>query len=148
MNEYEQMMKFQIGIEMGLLSVEELKSFLSDALRQKDVPYIYTDVFLSLPKGEDTVTEAIFYNLHSNFSVDRSPGNTVQRLLIGEIKRKYKSCEIDLDRCVALLHKLTEYSECGWELLSVEEYYELFKSGFQGEQEFMQKLDKIFAMAE
>ena len=43
---YEQMAKFEIGLDMGLLTLEELRAFLDAALREKDVPYIYTAVFL------------------------------------------------------------------------------------------------------
>lgn len=147
MTGYEQMMKYQIGIEMGLLNMNDLNDFLSAALRENDVPYIYTDVFLSLPKGEEAVTEAIFYNLRDNFSVDRSAGNMVQRLLIGEIRRKYESGAISLDECIQFLRKLTDYSDCSWELISIEEYYELYKSGFQNKEDFEKNLSAIFSLA-
>ena len=48
MTAYEQMVKFEIGLEMGLVTLENLRFFLDQALRQADVPYIYTDVFLTL----------------------------------------------------------------------------------------------------
>lgn len=139
------MMKFEIGLEIGLLSMEELRAFLSERLRDSDVPYIYTAVFLTLDKGIEAVTETIFYNLQGNYIMDRAAGNTVQRLLIGVIRDKWQSGVIDKEQCVHFLHRLTDYSECGWELLAIEEYYRLNQSGYSSDEEFGQMLDKILA---
>lgn len=145
MTPYEQMLKFEIGLEIGLLNLDELGEFLSKNLRGLDVPYIYTDVFLSLSKGQDAVISTIFYNLQGKYTFDRSAGNNVQRLLIGVIHRKFESGEIDLDKCVDFLHALTNYSECGWDLLSIDEYYRLTKSGYHNADEFNDMLKNIFA---
>lgn len=145
MTPYEQMIKFEIGMEIGLLTIDELREFLSQNLRGFDVPYIYTDVFLSLPKGQEAVIETIFYNLHDKYTVDRSSGNNVQRMLIGVIHRKFESGEINLEQCVDFLHALTNYSECGWDLLSIDEYYRLTQSGYHSADEFNDILDKIFS---
>lgn len=134
-------------MEIGLLTMLDLTDFLSDRLKEQDVPYIYTDVFLSLTKGYDSVIDAIFYNLRGNYSVDRSPYNNVQCLLIGEIQRKYKRGDIDTAQCVSYLHMLTNHSECSWELLSLDEYYRLVQSGFHSPEEFDTMLNKIFSHA-
>ena len=147
MTPYEQMAKFETGMEMGLLTVDELRDFLTEALRGNDVPYIYTDVYLSLNKGYETVIETIFYNLHGKYSVDKTPGNHVQRMLIGVIKNKFDSGKINMDECIHYLHELTNYSECSWDLLSIDEYYRLTKSGYHSEDEFKSILDKIFSQA-
>lgn len=147
MTPYEQMLKFEIGMEMGLFTISDLNEFLSARLKEQDVPYIYTDVFLSLPKGYDAVIEAIFYNLRGNYIVDRNPYNTVQRMLIGEIQHKYQSGAIDISECVSYLHMLTNHSECSWELLSIDEYYRLTHSGFHSPEEFDSILNQIFSHA-
>ena len=147
MTPYEQMLKFEIGMEMGLLTMSDLNEFLSERLKEQDVPYIYTDVFLSLPKGYDAVIEAIFYNLRGNYTVDRNPYNNVQCMLIGDIQRKYQSGVIDISECVDYLHMLTNHSECSWELLSIDEYYRLTKSGFHSAEEFDSMLNQIFSHA-
>ena len=141
------MVKFEIGLDMGLLTLDELRDFVSAALREKDVPYIYTDVFLSLDKGKDEITNVIFYNLQGNYTADRSAGNTVQRALIGVIRDKYRSGEIDKERCVGFLHRLTEYADGDWNLLSIDEYYKLNRSGYCSDEDFEARLGNIFAMA-
>ncbi len=145
MTAYEQMMKYEIGLEIGLLSMEELRAFLSERLRDSDVPYIYTAVFLTLDKGVEAVTETIFYNLQGHYIMDRAAGNTVQRLLIGVIRDKWQSGVIDKEQCVYFLHRLTDYSESGWELLAIEEYYRLNQSGYSSDEEFGQMLDKVLS---
>lgn len=147
MTAYEQMVKFEIGLDMGLLTLDELRDFVNAALREKEVPYIYTDVFLSLDKGKDEITNVIFYNLQGNYTADRSAGNTVQRALIGVIRDKYRSGEIDKERCVGFLHRLTEYADGDWNLLSIDEYYKLNRSGYCSDEDFEARLGNIFAMA-
>ena len=141
------MVKFEIGLDMGLLTLDELRDFVNAALREKEVPYIYTDVFLSLDKGKDEITNVIFYNLQGNYTADRSAGNTVQRALIGVIRDKYRSGEIDKERCVGFLHRLTEYADGDWNLLSIDEYYKLNRSGYCSDEDFEARLGNIFAMA-
>ena len=148
MTAYEQMAKFEIGLDMGLLTLDELRDFLNAALGEKDVPYIYTDVFLSLDKGQEEVTNIIFYNLQGNYIADRREGNAVQRALIGIIRDKYNSGAIDKGQCVEFLHRLTDYAEGGWNLLSIDEYYSLNRSGYCSDQDFESKLLEIFSMAE
>ena len=147
MTAYEQMVKFEIGLDMGLLTLDELRDFLSSALREKDVPYIYTDVFLSLDKGQEEITNVIFYNLQGNYTADRKAGNTVQRALIGVIQGKYRSGAIDKEQCVNYLHRLTEYADGDWNLLSIDEYYKLNKSGYCSDEDFEARLANIFATA-
>ena len=108
-----------MGLEMGLLTLDDLRAFLTRALRKSDVPYIFTDVFLSLDKGQEAVTDVIFYNLQGHYKADRSAGNTVQRALIGIIRDKYRSGQIDKGGCVQFLHNLTNYSDCEWNLLAI-----------------------------
>ena len=145
MTPYEQMVKFEIGLEMGLVTLEDLRFFLDQALRQADVPYIYTDVFLTLDKGQEAVTDTIFYNLQGNYKADRTAGNCVQRALIGMIRDKYRSGSIDKEQCVGFLNKLTNYSDCEWNLLAIDEYYKLNKSGYSSDEDFERKLSDIFA---
>ena len=147
MTAYEQMVKYELGIEMGLLTLGELREFLSSALREKDVPYIYTDVFLSLDKGQEEITNVIFYNLQGNYTADRSAGNTVQRALIGVIQGKYVSGAIDRAQCVDFRHRLTDYAEADWNLISIDEYYKLNKSGYCSDEDFEARLGSIFASA-
>lgn len=147
MTAYEQMMKFEIGMDMGLLSLEELRAFLAKALREPDVPYIYTDVFLSLDKGQEEVTNVIFYNLQGHYTVDRRAGNPVQRALIGIIRNKYLSGAMDKAECVGFLSRLPQYSDCEWNLLAIDEYYKLNKSGYCPDEEFDARLGEIFALA-
>ncbi len=147
MTAYEQMVKYEIGLDMGILSLDELRDFLSDALQEKDVPYIYTDVFLSLDKGQEEVVNVIFYNLQGNYIADRKAGNVVQRSLIGVIRDKYNAGAIDREQCVAYLHRLTDYSDGDWNLLSIDEYYKLNKSGYCSDEDFEARLGTIFAMA-
>lgn len=147
MTAYEQMVKFEIGLDMGLLTLDELRDFVSAALKEKDVPYIYTDVFLSLDKGQEEITNVIFYNLQGNYTADRKAGNTVQRALIGVIRDKYRSGTIDKAQCVNYLHRLTDYSDGDWNLLSIDEYYKLNKSGYCSDEDFEARLGSIFANA-
>ena len=148
MTAYEQMVKFEIGLDMVLLTLDELRDFVSAALREKDVPYIYTDVFLSLDKGRDEVVNVIFYNLQGHYTADRSAGNAVQRALIGVIRDKYRAGVIDKEQCVGFLHRLTDFGEGGWNLLSIDEYYSLNQSGYCSDGDFEARLSEIFAMAE
>lgn len=147
MTAYEQMVKYEIALDMGLLSLDDLREFLNAALREKDVPYIYTDVFLTLDKGQEEVINAIFYNLQGNYTADRQADNVVQRALIGVIRDKYHSGEIDKEKCVAFLHRLTDYSEGNWNLLAIDEYYKLNKSGYCSDADFEVRLNDIFAKA-
>ena len=145
MTPYEQMDLFEVGLEMGLLTLDDLRAFLTRALRKSDVPYIFTDVFLSLDKGQEAVTDVIFYNLQGHYKADRSAGNTVQRALIGIIRDKYRSGQIDKGGCVQFLHNLTNYSDCEWNLLAIDEYYKLNKSGYSSDEDFASELDGILA---
>ena len=110
MTAYEQMVKFEIGLDMGLLTLDELRDFLSSALREKEVPYIYTDVFLSLDKGQEEITNV-------------------------------------MGQCVAFLHRLTDYADGDWNLLSIDEYYKLNRSGYCSDEDFEARLGNIFANA-
>lgn len=145
MTPYEQMIKFEIGIEIGILSLSDLQEFLSQNLRELDVPYIYTDVFLSLPKGEEAVIETIFYNLRGKYIVDRSKDSNILRGLIGIIHDKFEHEEISLEQCVGFLYALTSYFECNWDLLAIGEHYRLTKSGYHSTEEFNDMLNRIFA---
>ena len=147
MTAYEQMVKFEIGLDMGLLTLDELRDFLDAALREKDVPYIYTDVFLSLDKGVEEIVNVIFYNLQGNYIADRKAGNTVQRALIGVIRDKYRAGVIDKEQCVDYLHRLTDYADGDWNLLAIDEYYKLNKSGYCSDEDFEARLANIFATA-
>ena len=147
MTAYEQMAKFEIGLDMGLVTLDELRDFLDAALREKDVPYVYTDVFLSLDKGQEEVINAIFYNLQVNYTADRQADNAVQRALIGMISNKYHAGEIDKAKCVDFLHRLTDYSEADWNLLAIDEYYKLNRSGYCSDEDFEERLNGIFAKA-
>lgn len=143
MTPYEQMDKFEIGLEMGLLSLEELRKFLLKHLRGADVPYMYTDVFLSLDKGEDEVISTIFYNLQGNYTPDRSAGSTVWCLLVGVIRNKWDLAEISTEQCVGFLQKLNDYFESDWGCLSIGEYYSLNQSGYCSDRDFAAKLGAI-----
>ena len=147
MTAYEQMVKFEIGLDMVLLTLDELRDFVSAALREKDVPYIYTDVFLSLDKGQEEIVNVIFYNLQGHYTADRRAGNTVQRALIGVIRDKYRSGAINKEQCVTFLHRLTDYAEGDWSLLSIDEYYKLNRSGYCSNADFEARLEGIFANA-
>ena len=142
---YETLMAYEIGMEMGLLSVDELRDYLSAQLREKDVPYICTAVYLSLDKGTEAITETIFYNMQGHYVQDRTAGSPVQRVLIGMIRDRYRSGALDLAECVNWLHRLTDYTDGSWELLSIDEYYRLNRSGFCPDEDFRQMLDRIFA---
>ena len=148
MTAYEQMVKFEIGLDMGLLTMDDLRTFLNAALREKDVPYLYTDVFLSLDKGQEDVVNTIFYNLQGHYTADRGAGNAVQRALIGEIRDRYASGAIDRKQCVTFLHCLTDYADGDWNLLSIDEYYKLNQSGYCSDEELEARLRGIFALAE
>ena len=91
------------------------------------------------------MTETIFYNLQGQYIMDRAAGNTVQRLLIGVIRDKWKAGLMDTPQCVHFLQRLTDYSECGWELLAIDEYYRLNQSGYSSDEEFGQMLDRILS---
>lgn len=143
MTPYEHMVKFEMALEMGLLTLDELRQFLSENIRGSDVPYIYTAVFLSLDKGQEEVIDTIFYNLQGNYTADRSEGNTVERMLIGVIRDKLKRGEIDTAECVEYLQKLTDYFECGWNMLAIGEYYRLNQGGYYSDIEFASMLNGI-----
>lgn len=147
MTAYEEMVKFEIGMEMGLLSMEDLRVFLSEKLRETEVPYIYTAAYLSLDKGQEAVVDTIFYNLQGNHTVDRSAGNTVQRALIGVIRDRFQSGGMTLAQCVECLHRLTDYAEADWDLLTIDEYYRLNQSGYSSDEEFNAMLGGIFDRA-
>ena len=145
MTPYEHMVKFEIGLEMGLLTLDELRLFLSENIIHPNVPYIYTAVFLSLDKGHEAVIDAIFYNMRDNYTVDRSEGSAVERMLIGVIRGKLERGEIDTAKCVEYLQKLTDYFECGWNMLAIDEYYRLNRSGYYSDMEFNSMLNGILS---
>lgn len=143
MTPYEQLDKFEIGLEMGLFSLEDLRKFLLKQIKGTKVPYIYTDVFLSLDKGQEEVINTIFYNLKDNYTADRSAGSTVWCLLVGAIRNKWDLAQIDTAQCVDLLKKLNDYFESDWSCLSIGEYYSLNQSGYCSDREFAGKLGAI-----
>ena len=46
---------------------------------------------------------------------------------------------------IQFLNKLTNYSDCEWNLLAIDEYYKLNKSGYSSDEDFERKLSDIFA---
>lgn len=140
---YEQIDKFEIGLEMGLFSLDELRKFLLQHLRGVNVPYMYTDIFLSLDKGQDEVINTIFYNLQGNYTSDRSTASPIRSALIGAIRSKWDLGQIDTAQCVEYLQKLNDYFESDWNCLSIGEYYNLNRSGYCSDREFAGMLGKI-----
>ncbi len=137
------MAKFEIGLEMGLLSLEELRRFLTRQLRSADVPYIYTDVYLSIDKGEEEVINAIFYQLQGNYVPDRSTDSVVRRSLIGAIRSKWDLGQITTAQCVGFLEKLNDYFTADLSCAAIGEYYRLNQSGAYSDRDFSAMLGSI-----
>lgn len=143
MTPYEHMAKYEIGLEMGLLDTEELRRFLHERLREKDIPYMYTSVFLTLDKGKEEVIDTIFYHLQGNYTPDRSKDSVVRLSLIGTIRSKWDLGKISMAECVGYLQKLNDYFDPDFDCVALGENYRLSQTGFYKEKDFNAMLGKI-----
>ena len=102
MTPFEYMAAYEIGLEMGLYSLDDLRQFLNLQMRRGQTPYLYTDVFLSISKGQEEVINTIFYNLQGNYTADRSLNSSVRRMLIAAIRNKWDFGRISTEQQVRL----------------------------------------------
>ena len=137
------MAKFEIGLEMGLLTLDDVRQFLNKELRGSNVPYLYTDVYLSLDKGQEEVINTIFYNLQEKYVADRSTESPVRRMLIGAIRKKWDFGKISTEQCVKYLEKLNDYFDADMNCATIGEYYRLNQSGSYSDRDFAAMLGGI-----
>ncbi|MBQ5544123.1 MAG: hypothetical protein IIU00_00450 [Clostridia bacterium] len=143
MTPFEYMAAYEIGLEMGLYSLDDLRQFLNLQMRRGETPYLYTDVFLSIGKGQEEVINTIFYNLQGNYTADRSLNSSVRRMLIAAIRNKWDFGRISTEQCVGMLEKLNDYFETDGSCATIGEFYRLNQSGSYSDRDFAALLGGI-----
>lgn len=131
MTPFEEILKFKIGIEMGLYDLTDLSSFLDEELlKDNDIPYIYIDVSSKIPHGVKPVLDCIFINFSDErYIEDDSVDCLIERYIIGDICKNFKAGHINLKQTCEFLHKLSLYFEPFSAMNAIVDYYDLAQNG-------------------
>ena len=143
---------YKTGIEVGIISVDELEDFIYNEIERLDnVPYCYIDVLDAVPKGINEVTKRIsdyFWECgYAQQLIQQSDDKVcfIERILIGRIAEQYKSGKADMKTTVYNLSKLSIYYRPYFG--TIQDTLELAEEGFYTPKSVQEELDEIFEMA-
>lgn len=148
-NEYLEM--YKVGIEIGIITIDELEDFIYGEIERLDnVPYCYIDVLDAVHKGVKEVTKRIddhFWQCGYTQQCALKSDNVchIERILIGKIAEQYKNGENDMKTVIYDLDKLSSYFHLYW--ATVRDTFELAEQGYRTSKSVQEELDEIFDMA-
>lgn len=152
---------YKTGIEIGIVSVDELVDFIYNEIERLDnVPFCYIDVLEAVPKGVNAVIMCInSYFLECHYAkqqVQQSDNvSLIERILIGRIAEQYKSGETDIKTTVYNLGKLSsnyrQYHGTVWDSTYFGFVWDIFDAAERGMFNTMEDvhdaLNEVFEMA-
>lgn len=128
---FEEVMKYKIGIETGIISIEEFSKFIDDEMSRLDnISDIYIEVALHINRGAKELLSAISdYCKDNRLVLTSSQEEKIKKYLLNIVKDKYLSKKIDMKECTHCISQVGLYFGQLFELIVVEDYYELAKQG-------------------
>lgn len=128
---FEEVMKYKIGIETGIISIEEFSGFVDNEMSRLDnIPDIYIEVALHINKGTNELLSAISeYCKDNRLVLTNSQEDKIKKYLLNILKDKYLSKKIDMKECTHCISQVGLYFGQLFELIVVEDWYELAKQG-------------------
>lgn len=131
MDSFEEVMKYKIGIETGIISIEEFLEFIDNEMSRLDnIPDIYIEVALHINKGVKKLLSAISdYCKDNRLGLTNSQEDKIKKYLLNILKDKYLSKKIDMKECTHCIYQIALYFGDLSELNVIEDYYELATQG-------------------
>lgn len=128
---FEEVMKYKIGIETGIISIKEFSKFIDDEMSRLDnISDIYIEVALHINRGAKELLSAISdYCKDNRLVLTSSQEEKMKKYLLNIVKDKYLSKKIDMKECTHCISQVGLYFGQLFELIVVEDYYELAKQG-------------------
>lgn len=131
MNYFEEIMKYKIGIETEIISIEEFSEFIdSEMSRLDNIPNIYIEVALHINKGVKELLKAISDYCNDNrLRLTESQEDKIKKYLLNIVKDKYLNKKIDMKECTHCMYLIALcFGELS-ELNVIEDFYELATQG-------------------
>ncbi|MBD5139695.1 MAG: hypothetical protein HDT24_10335 [Ruminococcus sp.] len=141
---------YKTGIEVGIISVDELEDFIYNEIERLDnVPYCYIDVLDAVSKGVNEVTKRIGdYFFECGYTQQTDNECLIERILVGRIAAEYKNGKADMKTTAYKLNKLSLFYD---PICQMGNIYYIFESAEHGSYYTMEnvqdELDEIFEMA-
>ena len=131
MDPFEEVMKYKIGIETEIISIEEFSKFIDNEMTKLDnIPDIYIEVALHINKGIKELLSAISdYCKDNRLVLTNSQEDKIKRYLLNIVKDKYLSKKIDMKECTHCISQAGLYFGQLFELIVLEDCYELATQG-------------------
>lgn len=128
---FEEIMKYKIGIETEIISIEEFSKFIdNEMIRLDNIPDIYIEVALHINKGTKELLSAISdYCKDNRLVLTSSQEDKIKKYLLNIVKDKYLSKKIDMKECTHCIYQVALYFGDLSELNVIEDYYELATKG-------------------
>lgn len=132
MKEYVWMDFYETGIETGVLSIQQVRTFLDIQVERCDpIPYIYLEAYSAAQKsGRAFCMRMTDYFADNRYLQQCEPDCAVEKALIYEIKTQYESKNMT---CIQAIHALYNISLCyePHSILNIlEDYWELASENF------------------
>lgn len=127
MDPFEEVMKYKIGIETGIISIEEFSKFIDDEMSRLDnISDIYIEVALHINRGAKELLSAISdYCKDNRLVLTSSQEEKIKKYLLNIVKDKYLSKKIDMKECTHCISQVGSYFEPLSTLANMEYYYDI-----------------------
>lgn len=127
MDPFEEVMKYKIGIETEIISIEEFSRFIdNEMIRLDNIPDIYIEVALHINKGVKELLSAISEYCYKNrLELTKRQEDKIKKYLLNIIKDKYLSKKIDMKECTHCISQVGSYFEPLSTLANMEYYYDI-----------------------
>lgn len=131
MKYFEIVMKYLIGIEIGLISIEDFADFIDDQISElENVPDIYIEISLNINKGIKELSTIISnYCYENRMDLTQNQTDKITKDILTIIKEKYLNEEINTKECVEFMHKLSLQFNDLSKMNCIEDYYNLAIQG-------------------
>lgn len=128
---FEEVMKYKIGIETDIISIEEFSKFIDNEMsRLNDIPDIYIEVALHINKGVKELLNTISdYCKDNRLELTESQDDKIKKYLLNIVKDKYLSKKIDMKECTHCISQVGLYFGQLFELIVLEDCYEFATQG-------------------
>lgn len=127
MDPFEEVMKYKIGIETEIISIEEFSKFIdNEMIRLDNIPDIYIEVALHINKGVKELLSTISdYCKDNRLVLTSSQEDKIKKYLLNIVKDKYLNKKIDMKECTHCITQVGLYFDPLSTLAYMEYYYEI-----------------------
>lgn len=128
---FEEVMKYKIGIETDIISIEEFSRFIDNEMsRLNDIPDIYIEVALHINKGVKELLSTISdYCKDNRLELTESQDDKIKKYLLNIVKDRYLNKKIDMKECTHCISQVGLYFGQLFELIVLEDCYEFATQG-------------------